>query len=73
MVAYRTVALIDAARMARVFAGELGHPVKVVKLESEDAHGWAVLVPNRAALEVFMHILPFLALEVWPQSRLGRW
>ncbi len=73
MIAFRCVALIDAARAARVFAGELGHPVKVIQLESEDRHRWAVLAPDRAALEVFAHILPFLALEVWPQSRLRRW
>ena len=69
MVALRTVALVDAARAARLFAGELGYSVKVVQLETEEAHRWAVLAPNRAALEVFAHVLPFLALEVWPCSR----
>jgi len=69
MIALRTVALIDAARAASLFAGELGHPVKVVQLETGEAHRWAVLAPNRAALEVFAHVLPFLALEVWPRSR----
>ena len=73
MVALRTVALIDAARAARMFAGELGHPVKVERVHTQDAHRWAVLAPDRAALEVFAHILPYLALEVWPQSRLGGW
>ena len=69
MIAFRCVALIDAARAARVFAGELGHPVRVARLEGEDAHRWAVLAPDRAALEVFAHILPYLALEVWPVKR----
>ena len=52
-----------------MFAGELGHPVRVARLEGEDAHRWAVLAPNRSALEVFVHILPYLALEVWPGKR----
>ena len=69
MVALRTVALVDAARLARLFASELGRPVKVIQLESEDRHKWAVIAPNRAALEVFMHCLPYLALELWPHSR----
>ena len=73
MVALRTVALIDAARAARLYASELGHPVKVERVHAQDNHRWAVIAPNRAALEVFAHILPFLALEVWPQSRLRRW
>ena len=73
MIALRTVALIDAARAARLYASELGHSVKVERVHAQDAHRWAVLAPDRAALEVFAHILPYLALEVWPQSRLRRW
>jgi len=69
MVALKTVALIDAARAARMFAGELGHSVKVERVHTQDAHRWAVLAPDRAALEVFAHILPYLALEVWPGKR----
>ena len=68
MVALRTVALIDAARAARLFAGELGRSVKVARLESEDAHRWAVMALDSAALEVFAHVLPFFAAEVWPRS-----
>ena len=69
MVALRTVALVDAARLARLFASELGRPVKVKRVDAQDGHGWAVLAPNLAALEVFAHCLPYLALEVWPNSR----
>ena len=69
MIAYRGVALVDARRMARLFAGELGRSVKVTRLEDGGAHRWAVLAPNRSALEVFAHCLPYLALEVWPSSR----
>ena len=69
MVALKTVALVDAARVARLFAGALGHPVKVERVHAQDAHGWAVIAPNRAALEVFAHCLPYIALEVWPLAR----
>ena len=69
LVAYRSVALIDARRMARLFASELGRAVKVERVHAQDAHRWAVLAPDRAALEVFAHILPYLALEVWPGKR----
>ena len=69
MVALKTVALVDAARMARLFAGELARPVKVTRLDDGGTHRWAVLAPNLAALEVFMHCLPYLATELWPHSR----
>ena len=69
MIAYRGVALVDAARLARLFASELGRPVKVKRVAAQDGHGWAVIAPNLAALEVFMHCLPYLATELWPHSR----
>ena len=69
MIALRTVALIDAARATRLYASELGHSVKVERVHAQDNHRWAVIAPDKLSLEVFVHILPFLALEVWPGKR----